>query len=111
MYFLQPNASVYPCQAIVLYDFEGTNEDEMSIRKGDKIFIESKPDYEGWLVAKGRERSGLIPEAYVQLMAPTVTTFDKGWCAIMDNRSAATTTTTSSSSPSVPSEADYFSDD
>ena len=79
------SASVYPCQATVLYDFEGTNEDEMSIRKGDKIFIESKPDYEGWLVAKGRDRSGLIPEAYVQLVAPTVTTFDKGACAFLQS--------------------------
>jgi hypothetical protein len=59
---------MFPCQAIVLYDFEAANEDEMSVRKNEKIFIESKPDYEGWLIAKGRERSGLVPQAYVQLV-------------------------------------------
>ena len=41
----------------------------MSVRKDEKIFIESKPDYDGWLVAKGRDRSGLVPEAYVQLIS------------------------------------------
>lgn len=61
---------MFPCQAVVLYDFEGTNDDEMTVRKDDKIFIESKPDYEGWLIARGRDRSGLVPEAYVQLLTP-----------------------------------------
>lgn len=60
----------YPCQAIVLYDFESANDDEMSVRKDETIFIEAKPEYDGWLVAKGRDRSGLVPESYVQLIAP-----------------------------------------
>ena len=68
----------YPCQAIALYDFIGTNEDEMTIRKDDKIFIESKPEYEGWLIAKGRDRSGLVPEAYVQLISSTVVPLEPG---------------------------------
>jgi hypothetical protein len=62
--------SIYPCQATVLYDFEAANEDEMSVRQGDTVFIEAKPEHEGWLVAKGRERSGLVPESYVQFIAP-----------------------------------------
>jgi len=64
--------SIYPCQAIVLYDFEKANDDELSVRKDEKIFIESKPEYEGWLVAKGRERSGLVPESYVKLVPQPV---------------------------------------
>jgi hypothetical protein len=71
-------ASTFPCQAIVLYDFEATNEDEMTVRKDEKIFIESKPEYEGWLIAKGRDRSGLVPEAYVQLTLPIVVPLEHG---------------------------------
>lgn len=68
---------------MVLYDFEATNEDEMTVRKDEKIFIESKPEYEGWLVAKGRERSGLVPEAYVQLISPTIIVpVEQGLCLI-----------------------------
>jgi len=52
-----------------LYDFDAANEDEMTVRKDEKIFIEAKPDYDGWLIAKGRERSGLVPEAYVRIIA------------------------------------------
>lgn len=57
-----------PCQAVVLYDFQSANDDEMSVRKDEKIFIESKTEHEGWLIARGRERSGLVPSAYVQLI-------------------------------------------
>ncbi len=60
----------YPCQAIVLYDFESANDDEMSVKKDDKIIIQAKPEYDGWLIAKGRDRSGLVPESYVQLIPP-----------------------------------------
>jgi hypothetical protein len=77
----------FPCQAIVLYDFEGTNEDEMSVRKDDKIFIESKPDYDGWLIAKGRERSGLVPEAYVQLISSIVVPVEQGLSLIFSSKS------------------------
>jgi hypothetical protein len=50
----------------------------MSVRKDDKIFIESKPEYDGWLVAKGRERSGLVPESYVQLISSVVVPVEQG---------------------------------
>jgi hypothetical protein len=50
----------------------------MSVRKDDKIFIESKPEYEGWLVAKGRDRSGLVPESYVQLILPPHVPIEQG---------------------------------
>ena len=50
----------------------------MSVRKDDKIFIESKPDYEGWLVAKGRDRSGFVPEAYVQLLSASAVPIEQG---------------------------------
>lgn len=52
----------------------------MTVRKDEKIFIESKPEYEGWLIAKGRERSGLVPEAYVQILSPTAFPLDTGLC-------------------------------
>jgi hypothetical protein len=50
----------------------------MSVRKDEKIFIESKPEYEGWLVAKGRDRSGLVPESYVQLISSVVVPVEQG---------------------------------
>jgi hypothetical protein len=50
----------------------------MSVRRDDKIFIESKPEYEGWLVAKGRDRSGLVPESYVQLILPPPIPIEQG---------------------------------
>lgn len=68
-----PSTPTYPCLAVVLYDFEGANEQEISVRKDEKIFIESKPDYDGWLVAKARDRTGLVPEAYVQLLSANAT--------------------------------------
>jgi hypothetical protein len=127
----------YPCQAIVLYDFEGVNEEEMSIRKDDKIFIEAKPDYEGWLIAKGRGRSGLVPESYVQLISPIPTpelgsflifslflssvfiglmkNSDAGGTkskAIRTKKKSTSESTAVSISPTViDDEADYFSDD
>ncbi|CAF0758879.1 unnamed protein product [Rotaria sordida] len=113
----------FPCQAIVLYDFEGANEDEMSVRKDDKIFIESKPEYEGWLIAKGRDRSGLVPEAYVQLISSTVVPLDQGSTktitmgtiidkSLQKKKTSTNNTNTISSSPSkVDDDAEYFSDD
>ncbi|UJR37249.1 hypothetical protein I4U23_029958 [Adineta vaga] len=99
------STSLFPCQAVVLYDFEGTNEDEMSVRKDDKIFIESKPDYEGWLVAKGRERSGLVPEAYVQLISPMGIPTEPVSVKHSNFEQKKT------SPPIRDDEADYFSDD
>ncbi|CAF4563841.1 unnamed protein product [Rotaria sp. Silwood1] len=108
----------FPCQAIVLYDFEGTNEDEMSVRKDDKVFIESKPEYEGWLIAKGRDRSGLVPEAYVQLISSNVVPLEQGSVkTAIDKSSRKKKTSTNntnviSSSPSkLDDDAEYFSDD
>ncbi|CAF3016952.1 unnamed protein product [Rotaria socialis] len=103
----QVPSPMYPCQAIVLYDFEGTNDDEMSVRKDDKIFIESKPEYEGWLVAKGRERSGLVPEAYVQMVSPMGVPVDqKSTTAVPGSKK-----NTSSSAAAANDDAEYFSDD
>lgn len=65
------SSPTYPCQAIVLYDFEAANGDEMSVKKDEKIFIETKTEDEGWLIARGRDRSGLVPEAYVRLLSAT----------------------------------------
>ena len=54
----------------MLYDFQSANDDEMSVQKDQKIFIEAKTEHEGWLIARGRERAGLVPSAYVQLICP-----------------------------------------
>ena len=65
---------MYPCQAIVLYDFESANEDELSVRKDEKIFIQARFESEGWLIAKKREGTGLVPESYIQLIPTTAPT-------------------------------------
>jgi hypothetical protein len=111
----------------------------MSVRKDDKIFIEAKPEYEGWLVAKGRGRTGLVPESYVQLVPPLVAPSEQGLFIISSsvlsslfkglvknsgvkvkksksilkkkNKSTTDTTIISSSPTVVYNEADYFSDD
>ncbi|CAF4244796.1 unnamed protein product [Rotaria magnacalcarata] len=102
----QVPSHMYPCQAVVLYDFEGTNDDEMSVRKDEKIFIESKPEYEGWLVAKGRERSGLVPEAYVQMVSPMGVPLDQKSIKAVPGSKKNT-----SSSSVANDDAEYFSDD
>jgi len=129
---------IYPCQAIVLYDFEKENEDEMSVRKDEKIFIESKPEHDGWLIAKGRERSGLVPESYVKLLPSPVPSPEPSLFLIFSsilfslfielrknsgagvtksksfrkkNKSTSDATVLSSSSKVVDNEADDFSDD
>ncbi|CAF0774095.1 unnamed protein product [Adineta steineri] len=120
----QANASttsMFPCQAVVLYDFDGANEGEISVRKDDKIFIESKPEYEGWLVAKGRDGYGLVPETYVQLLTSMATPIDQGSIKnhgnMTDNslEKKKKQLNNSNSIPSTPGavddEADYFSDD
>ena len=65
---ITPPSPAYPCQGIVLYDFESANEDELSVRKDEKIFVQAKFESDGWLVAKGRDGTGLVPESYVQLI-------------------------------------------
>lgn len=117
----QPDASTsptLPCQAVVLYDFQSANDDEMSVRKDEKIFIESKTEHEGWLIARGRERSGLVPSAYVQLICPetgkhvnviTSPTEIQQTSTELINTAAAANTNVSASL--IQEEADYFSDD
>ena len=61
----------YPCQAIVLYDFDSVNDDELTVRQDDKIFIQGTFESEGWLIAKSRDGTGLVPESYVQLIPIT----------------------------------------
>ncbi|CAF4328477.1 unnamed protein product, partial [Adineta steineri] len=96
-------------------------EGEISVRKDDKIFIESKPEYEGWLVAKGRDGYGLVPETYVQLLSSMATPIDQGSIKnhgnMTDNslEKKKKQLNNSNSIPSTPGavddEADYFSDD
>ncbi|CAF0839256.1 unnamed protein product [Adineta ricciae] len=100
------STSMFPCQAVVLYDFEGTNDDEMTVRKDEKIFIESKPDYEGWLIARGRDRSGLVPEAYVQLLTPMGVPVEP-----VAMKTSATNVSMTATHSTRDDEADYFSDD
>jgi hypothetical protein len=114
----------YPCQAIVLYDFESANDDEMSVKKDDKIIIQAKPEYDGWLIAKGRDRSGLVPESYVQLIPPppvapielglmknSDTGHKKSKSKRKNKKSTNEARIISSSLNTVDDEADYFSDD
>jgi hypothetical protein len=113
----------------------------MSVRKDEKIFIQAKPEYEGWLIAKARDRSGLVPESYVQLILPPpaapielgLSVFNSSsnqffclFIGVMKNsgtghkkskskrknkKTTSDTPAISSSLPTVDDEADDFSDD
>ncbi|KAJ4289654.1 hypothetical protein N0V90_010983 [Kalmusia sp. IMI 367209] len=56
-------------KAVVLYDFEGENHNELSVLEGQIIFI-SYRHVQGWLVAQDPKtgESGLVPEEYIRLL-------------------------------------------
>ncbi|KAK3101901.1 hypothetical protein FSP39_007184, partial [Pinctada imbricata] len=64
-------------QAKCLYDFDGdVNNGELSFRTGDVITITARDIGEGWWEASNDSgESGLIPEAYVQLLEPPEPSF------------------------------------
>ncbi|OMJ17858.1 NAP1-binding protein 2 [Smittium culicis] len=55
-------------RARALYDFEATNEYELSFSKGDFLIL-TKRQEEGWLVGYKGDEVGLVPENYIQMIS------------------------------------------
>ncbi|RKP24869.1 Sla1 Sh3 domain 3, partial [Syncephalis pseudoplumigaleata] len=57
---------------IALYDFEAQDEDELSIREADKIWVlNPSPNEEWWRcqitdAATGAQRTGVVPASYLE---------------------------------------------
>ncbi|KAJ1433623.1 SH3 domain-containing protein [Ochromonadaceae sp. CCMP2298] len=49
----------------VLYDYDASDLDELTIRKGDLLFILEQYD-DGWCLVRSDVSSGLIPSNYVR---------------------------------------------
>ena len=69
---LDINIGVRNQQEIVtaLYNFTGSNSEELSFEKGDKLVIIDKPpeDPEWWKARNSRGETGLVPRNYVQIV-------------------------------------------
>jgi len=52
-------------EAIALFDFRARNDKEMSLKKGDTVYLHSRVSSEWWQGRNGRGQTGLIPHTYV----------------------------------------------
>ncbi|KAI8508452.1 hypothetical protein Bbelb_135510 [Branchiostoma belcheri] len=55
--------------AVVLYDFEAEQEDELSLKEGEEVFLKEAFD-DDWLVGEVKGRVGRFPVAFVQIITP-----------------------------------------
>lgn len=51
----------------MLVDFEGTEEDEITVRMGDVVKNVTKASEEGWLEGELRGKRGIFPANFVQV--------------------------------------------
>ncbi|XP_071953306.1 growth factor receptor-bound protein 2-like [Antedon mediterranea] len=56
-------------EAIVLYDFTATEDDELSIKKGSIVKVLNTDEDRHWFKAEQDGREGLIPKNYIQMKA------------------------------------------
>eukprot|EP01135_Chromosphaera_perkinsii_P004066 Nk52_evm14s267 gene=Nk52_evmTU14s267 len=56
-------------KARVLYDFDGNQEGEIDLREGQTITVTDTQVGDGWFEGTVEGKSGLFPEAYVQLLS------------------------------------------
>ncbi|KAF9943183.1 HOG (high osmolarity glycerol) pathway protein [Mortierella alpina] len=54
-------------QARGLYDFDAENDTELSFREGDFVWIHCR-QFPGWFLGEKGNKTGLVPENYVQLL-------------------------------------------
>ncbi|CAO3567543.1 unnamed protein product [Mortierella alpina] len=54
-------------QARGLYDFDAENDTELSFREGDYVWIHCR-QFPGWFLGEKDNKTGLVPENYVQLL-------------------------------------------
>lgn len=51
----------------MLVDFEGTEDDEITVRMGDVVKNVTKASEEGWLEGELRGKRGIFPSNFVQV--------------------------------------------
>jgi actin cytoskeleton-regulatory complex protein SLA1 len=51
---------------VVLYDFDGEGDDELSVNEGDRVIVLDNADDDWWKVRKGGEE-GVLPATYVEV--------------------------------------------
>ncbi|CAH1776504.1 unnamed protein product [Owenia fusiformis] len=64
---------VYPVQCLALYEFQGSNQDELTFAENEQLELIADGDGDGWV--KGRNSNGVegfIPENYVQILDGSV---------------------------------------
>ncbi|EUC60960.1 tyrosine kinase family catalytic domain protein [Rhizoctonia solani AG-3 Rhs1AP] len=54
-------------QAIVLFDYEATNPDELSVKQGETLIVLNRNNEEWWYCANAGYEIGLVPYNYVEL--------------------------------------------
>ena len=68
-----------PQKAKVLYKYDATTAEELSVKPGDVINVLEPNDGSGWIVAKIGRDEGLVPAAYVEVqVAETTAAAKKG---------------------------------
>ncbi|CAG9539272.1 unnamed protein product [Cercopithifilaria johnstoni] len=61
-----PVEDVKPYIAKVLHDYDAQDDDELSLKKGEKITVISGPDHLNWSLGMKNERTGFFPASFVQ---------------------------------------------
>ncbi|KAK6109780.1 Variant SH3 domain family protein [Brugia pahangi] len=61
-----PAEDVKPYTAKVLHDYVAQDDDELSLKKGEKITVLSGPDHLNWSLGMKDERTGFFPASFVQ---------------------------------------------
>ncbi|CAH1268092.1 SH3D19 [Branchiostoma lanceolatum] len=56
-------------KALVLYDFEAVQEEELSLKEGEEVYLKEVFD-DNWLVGEVKGRVGRFPVAFVQIITP-----------------------------------------
>uniref|UniRef100_A0A0R3S566 SH3 domain-containing protein n=1 Tax=Elaeophora elaphi TaxID=1147741 RepID=A0A0R3S566_9BILA len=61
-----PDDDDKPYTAKVLHDYDAQDDDELTLKKGEKITVLSGPDHLNWSMGMKNERTGFFPASFVQ---------------------------------------------
>jgi len=66
-------------QAQVLYEYEGKDDDQLTIKPGDVIIIlDNSQDLNGWALAQKGDKEGYVPAEYVRYIDPNPSSDENG---------------------------------
>ena len=57
----------------VLYDFDATGKEMLTVRKGDQVTLLNRMDESGWCNVRTSTGSGLVPSNYLQKLSQVCT--------------------------------------